>query len=468
MESDSQKAKFFRQSGWMVICTFLGGACMFAVHFFAPFLGDTEYGLLGTLLAMMNVMMIPALGLQTTLAQEAAASITDADRAKFSGTVRGLLFWTLMLWLSMAIFILIFQKHFLETLTISNPIALWLVVLIGLGLLWQPIIQGVLQGVQNFLWLGWVLIINGAGRLIAAALLLLIIWKMLGQISFVSETTVYLKLYNLFYCKALGAIAGALIGIASAIIVGLYQIRSIWLAKHHLPFEWKKWLTRLIPLTVGLGTFQFIFSIDMIIVRALYGEQQTGFYSASGMIGRGLVMFTAPLAAVMFPKIVQSAVQKRKTNVLFLTLISTAILGTIAAGFCTLISKILILSVSQPSAVQWFMPYSLLNGLQKHSEAVTSVGTMIPWFVWCMLPLAVANVLLNNLLARMDYRVVPYLVLVVGVYANAAICFGTSFVRVIQILGVFNLIYLGVLLLFTKLYSRTDVQGNETTVPAIS
>lgn len=472
---DSQRATFFRQSGWMVISTFLGGACMFAVHFFAPFLGDSEYGLLGTLLAMMNVMMIPSLGLQTTLAQEAASAITDEDKARFSGTVRGLLFWTFMLWLLMALIILLFQSHFLEILSIPSAISLWLVVLIGLGLLWQPIIQGVLQGIQNFFWLGWVIIINGAGRLVAAAFLILVLWHILDGIKFIASTSFYSYFHNIFYCKALGAITGALIGIASAVTLGLYQIRKIWLAEHHLPFDWKKWLMRLIPLTLGLGTFQFIFSIDMIIVRALFGKEQTGFYSAAGMIGRGLVMFTAPLAAVMFPKIVQSTVQKRKTNVLFITLISTAVLGIIAAVFCTIISKIILLSLSQPSSVQWFMPSSIVTGIQKHADAARTVATLIPWFVWCMLPLSLANVLLNNLLARMDYRVVPYLVLAVGVYANSAIFFGqssgaviNSFIRVIQILGIFNLIYLVILLIFTKISGGIQTAEEQQTVSIIS
>ncbi|MGC8744039.1 MAG: hypothetical protein ACP5T0_09190 [Verrucomicrobiia bacterium] len=430
--ADSQKAKFFRQSGWMVISTFLGGACMFAVHFFAPFLGDTEYGLLGTLLAMMNVMMIPSLGLQTTLAQEGAAALTPEDRACFSGTVRGVLFWTFVLWLAMAFFIGIFRNHFLSTLTISNPIALWLVIIIGLGLLWQPIIQGVLQGKQNFLWLGWVLITNGAGRLIAVAIIVVL----LGG-------------------KATGAIAGALIGIASAILLGLYQIRDVLLAKERLPFDWRKWLGRVIPLTIGLGTSQFIFSVDMIIVRAIFGEHQTGYYSFSGMIGRGLVMFTAPLAAVMFPKIVQSAVQKKKSNFLFLTFLSTAILGTIAAALCTVVCKIAAYSINNPELVKTYIPGRILTFLIQHQEAVLPVAKMIPWFVWCMLPLSLANVLLNNLLAKQEYRVVLWLLVVVCAYATAQILFGDSFIRVIQILGIFNLIYLITLAVFTK-FSESD------------
>lgn len=444
MFSDQHKARFFRQSGWMVLSTFLGGVCMFAVHFFAPYLGDTEYGLLGTLLAMMNVMMIPSLGLQTTLAQEGAAVVTDEDRASFAGTVRGVLFWIFVLWFCMAVIIAIFQNQFLSILTITNPLALWLVVVIGLGLLWQPILQGVLQGKQNFLWLGWVIIANGVGRFVSVAIIIIV-----------------------FNGKATGTISGALIGISAALILGLYQTRDVWGAKLRAPFDWRKWLGRVIPLTLGLGTFQFIFSVDMIIVRALFGEHQTGYYSFSGMIGRGLVMFTAPLVAVMFPKVVQSAVQKQKTNLLFLTLISTAILGAIAATFCTLTCKFMIYALHNPEQVKGFIPEPILQVILKHPEVITSIGTMIPWFVWCMLPLSLANVLLNNLLARMEYRVVSYLIVLVALYATVEVIFGSSFIRVIQILGIFNLLYLIILAIFTKI-AKAGIPQNISTILTIS
>lgn len=178
-------------------------------------------------------------------------------------------------------------------------------------------------------------------------------------------------------------------------------------------------------------------------------------------------MFTAPLVAVMFPKVVQSAVQKQKTNLLFLTLISTAILGAIAATFCTLTCKFMIYALHNPEQVKGFIPEPILQVILKHPEVITSIGTMIPWFVWCMLPLSLANVLLNNLLARMEYRVVSYLIVLVALYATVEVIFGSSFIRVIQILGIFNLLYLIILAIFTKI-AKAGIPQNISTILTIS
>jgi len=58
----------------------------------------------------------------------------------------------------------------------------------------------------------------------------------------------------------------------------------------------------------------FIMSADSLVVRAYFDGEQTGLYAAAAMIGRALVFFTVPLAAVMFPKIVQSAARARKSD----------------------------------------------------------------------------------------------------------------------------------------------------------
>jgi O-antigen/teichoic acid export membrane protein len=225
----------------------------------------------------------------------------------------------------------------------------------------------------------------------------------------------------------------------------------VWAAPSRLPFDWRDWLAQVIPLTLGLGASQFIFSVDMLLVRGIYGENQTGFYSASGMIGRGLVMFTTPLSVVMFPKIVHSVAVGKKSNVLLYTLLSTAVLGTLAAAGCTLGAFGLREIIETPGFGGGFLPAALLGKLQRNPDAVLALARLIPWFVWCMLPLAMANVLLNNLLARKNYQAVPYLLLLVAAYVTAAISFadvgpagksGASFVRIIQILGVSNLAFL--------------------------
>ncbi len=427
MSAENHKQTFFRQGGWMVITTFLSGLFMLGVHAYAPILGEKEYGLFGVLLAMLNMMAIPSIALQTVFAQQTAAAISPEQKDRLTTTVQTLLAWGFYLWLAIAVIVLVFQKHILAGLTIHQPIALWIAVFLGLAQLWGPILLGLLQGQQNFLWMGWVVIINGVGRFIAVGIIVVL----LGG-------------------RATGAMTGAFIGIVISFVIAALQSRSIWSRpKPKHAFDWKPWLGSIIPLTLGLGASQFIFSVDVIFVRAFFGEHQTGYYVGSGMIGRGLVMFTAPLIVVMFPKIVHNISHGKKTNVLEYTVGATAVLCGLAAAACTVVAVILRRVAASPEIVQDYLSPTLFKKLVANSEALSVTGQLIPWFVWCMLPLALANVLLNNLMARKQFRVVPYLLIVIAGYVTTLALAGSSFVRVIQILGIFNVVFLAVIALFT-------------------
>ncbi len=66
-----------------------------------------------------------------------------------------------------------------------------------------------------------------------------------------------------------------------------------------------------------------------------------------------------------------------------------------------------------------------------------------------MVPLAVGNVLLNNLMAHSRFKCVPFLLLVGAGYVCALWKFHSSFAVILQVLGVFNLLFLLVCIFFT-------------------
>ena len=124
MSTGDPKKDFARQGTWMVITTFLSGVCMLAVHVFAPILGEKEYGLFGVLLAMVSLMAIPGLGLQSVFAQQTAAAISSDAKERLIVAVKTLLTWTFFLWFAWALFVFVFQKKFSEGLSITKPMAL--------------------------------------------------------------------------------------------------------------------------------------------------------------------------------------------------------------------------------------------------------------------------------------------------------------------------------------------------------
>jgi O-antigen/teichoic acid export membrane protein len=397
---------FFRDSGWLMVATVFGGGLMYAVHMIAQKMPKEEYGVFTTLLQVVSLMSIPAVGLQSVFAQQAAGTMTPEHERDLAGVFRGVLRGTFLVWMLMAVAAVGLSGQILAALKISNPMALWLTITIGLTALWRPMMQGVLQGRQNFGWLGGIMILDGVGRFVGVLLI----------VGFLAHF-------------AAGAMLGVLTGMV--LVTGL----GIWLCRDCLrgeaaPMKWGHWLRRVVPLTLGMGVSIFMLAADMIFVQRFFSKEQTGFYAAAGMIGRALVYFTGPVAAVMFPKLARSAATGEKSNALALGLGVTALAGAAAAVMCTLF----------PS-----LPIRIV-----YNQSYLDVSTpLVPWFAWCMLPLTLATVLLNSLMARSQFAAVPWLVAVAAGYGLTLYLRHESFIQVIQTIGCFGLLLLAVCAWFT-------------------
>ena len=399
------KFTFFRQSGWMILASTVSGALMYGVHKAAGKMPTEEYGVFTTLLQILNQMAIPAAGLQLTFVHQAVSAETDAERARLTGTMRALMKGTFLLWALMAAVALIFRSALLNRFQIVNPAALWITLLLGLASLWSPIILGVLQGRQNFLWLGWANMLNGLTRLVSVSVIVLLLggW-------------------------AAGGMTGALLGMMVAVGIGLWQTSDLWRGPA-TPFAWTPWLKRMVPITLGFGAVTFMLTQDMLVVQEFFPRKETGYYGAAGMIGRALYFFPAPVASVLFPKLVQSAARAQKTSVLAQAVGATAILGVGSAIFCTLFPT---------------LPLRLV-----YDESFLKVGPLVPLFAWCILPLILSGVLVNNLLARERFAAVPFLVAVAAGYYITLQFRHDSFETVIRTLGLFSSLLLAVCLFFS-------------------
>ena len=395
----SHHAAFFRQSGWLMMATVGGGLLMYAVHLLNKKIPEREYSVFGVLLAV--AMFVPNMPLQMVFAQQTARVLATGRERELAGMIRLAWLGTFGLWLLVAVPALIFQGAILARWQITNPAGLWLVLPTILFSLWLPMFSGVMQGQQNFFWLGWQNIINSAGRLGLAAIAVLA-----------------------FGGYAAGMFTGVCVGLGAAAGICIWQTRGLW-SLPTAPFDRQNLLAQIIPLMLGFSAVQFFLSADTMFVQAYFPAGQTAFYVGAGTLSRALMWVVVPLATVMFPKIVHAEARAEKSNLLKLVLLGTAILAAGgAAGLC----------VVGPFVVKLIYKGSYL--------AVAS--SLLPWYAWAMVPLALANVLVNDLMARSRFRIVPALLLLVGGYAFALTRFHDNFVIVLKTLGAFNVLLLGV------------------------
>ncbi|MSU59511.1 MAG: hypothetical protein EXS35_15295 [Pedosphaera sp.] len=400
----SQRASFFRQSGWLMIANIAGGALMYGVHFFSKVIPENEYAIFGALLAL--TICVPQLPLQMVIAQQAAAAVATGRERQLAGMFR--LVWTsvTLLWAVGALVMLLFQNALMAKWGITNPAALWVTLLVMLATAWLPMFLGLLQGKQNFLAFGWAMILNGVGRLSIGAIIVLVL---------VSRS-------------ATGIMTGALAGLAIAVSIGIWATRKTWSLKSE-PYDLRGLLRQAVPLMLGFGACQFLMAADTMIVKA-YLPENSECYVAAGTLSRALVWAVGPLTSVMFPRIVHSAVRGEKSNVFGLSLAFTAGMAIVGVIGLWLLGPWVVRFMAKPSYV----------------EVTTQ---LLPWYAGAMVPLCLANVLASNLLGKGQFRVVIPMVLLAVAYGVTLMFVHTSFVQVLQLLGVFNLLLFAVCAWFT-------------------
>ena len=281
---------------------------------------------------------------------------------------------------------------------------LWVTLAVVLMNLWMPLFSGVLQGRQDFFWLGWAAIVSGVGRVAVAVVIVLA-----------------------FDGGATGMMFGALGGLGAWAAIAIWRSRDLWLAKPE-PFDGRGLFKQVAPLMLGFGACQFLFTTDTMYAKAFFSGDEMASYVAAGTLSRGLLWVVLPLAAVMFPKIVQASAKSEKSNLLGIVLLGTAALAICGAAGVCIVGPFVVKLIYTPAYV-------------------AATTKLLPWYAGAMIPLALANVLVNDLMARARFKVVLPMVLLVVAYGFTLPFMLHKFPGrmevALQTLGAFNLLLLG-------------------------
>ncbi len=416
MTHADHRASFFRQSGWLMIANIGGGVLMWAVHFLNKAIPASEYGNFGVFLAV--VMLLPAIPLQMVLTQQTAKALATGQEGQLAGVIRWSWVIASAIWLVGAVLVLVFQRSILDHWHMTSAVGLWVTLPVVLLSLWLPMLWGMLQGQQNFLWLGWSMLGNALGRFGIAAIAVLV-----------------------FHAYAAGMMAGVLVGISVAVGIGFWQTRALWRIPPQ-PFDGRGLLRQVVPLLLAFLGFQILFTADTIFVKGYFTEDVAAFYVSAGTLSRALMWLVLPLASVMFPRLVHSAAKSEKSNLMSLVLLGTGVLAVCGAVGLSVLGPWVIRFVFKP-------------------EFVKVASGILPWYAAAMVPLALANVLLNNLLARPASKLGLALCVfgLACVYMFALTRFHDQLTSVLKTLGLANLLLLAICAWFSRTIKAEPAQG---------
>lgn len=402
---------FFRQSGWLMIANIAGGGLAMGVHLLNNRIPPGEYSVFVTLL--MVTAFLPTMPLQMIFAQQTASAVLLGRERQLAAMIRRASLGITAVWLVVAAVVMMFQAPIMHAWGLKSSWALVATLVAVLGALLTPMFTGVLQGRQDFLWMGWAAILGAFARVAVAVVLVL------G-----------------FGSGAAGMMLGACLGAIVGLAICLWRSRALL----QLPgeaFDGKGLWKQIWPLMLGFGVCQFMFTTDTIYAQTFFPSTDMARYAAAGTLSRALLWLVLPLAAVMFPKLVQSTAKAEKNNLFNVVILGTAVLAACGAFGLWLVGPIVIKTLFK----------SLTPDAAAHAVA------LLPWYAGAMIPLALANVMANDLLARGRFKVVPFMVIIGLSYAFALPLLLKNFPGrmevVLQTLGGFNLLLFAVCGWFT-------------------
>ncbi len=153
------------------MATVIQGGMSFGPHLLSKKISPAEYSIFVTMLMMTS--LIPTMPLQMVFAQQTAGTLATDRGRQLSLMIRWGWLLTFFAWAVVALFVLAFQSRIMAGWELTSAATLWVTLAALLMNLWMPMFSGVLQGRQDFFWLGWASIIGGIGRVALAVLIVL-------------------------------------------------------------------------------------------------------------------------------------------------------------------------------------------------------------------------------------------------------------------------------------------------------
>jgi len=360
----------------MVVSTALGGIFMVAVQSAAQDTRVMESSDSLTFFALLGLLMVfggvPSAALATIFAQQAAAAVTEEKAADMTATTRAILKATLYFSLVVAGVAMVFAQPISAALGVHDPNALRVTMLAVLPVISLPTFKGLLQGLHRFAPLGWLQIMEGFLRL-----------------------SVFLLLVMVLKGRAVGGVWAICAGQFVTTAAAVWWTRDVLRAKSSGYFSWKTWLIRGAPLTMALGAYTLMTCLDRVFIKSLFFDTiPVKLYNNAMLVGFAIGQFISPVTTVMFPTIVRNLALSKKSDALTLTVLTTGIFAALSAVGFTLFPRLPLLV------------------LHLKMEA----APLVPWFAWAILPLAMAYVLIQNLMARERYAAALWLIFVPVVY----------------------------------------------------
>lgn len=377
------------------------------------FLGPADYGVLGSLLSLVYLIVIPLNTIQTTITK-----FTSNFKAKREyGKINYLLLHSIKkLFLYGIVIVLIFlllSESIANFLNLPSIVPLIFLSTLLLSSLLLPVTRGVLQGMQKFNKLGSSYIYEGATKLLAG--IILVMWIPL---------------------RVNGAISAFVLATLIPFLITLLVLGSL-LPKKQVKFNTRPVYKYSIPVLIMMLGMTAVYSIDMLLVKHFFNPTQAGYYAAISLLGKIIFFASFAISMVMFSKASESYAAKKNPKPFLYK------------------SLLLVLLISLPMVLFYFIfPGFTVNLLFGRDYLV--VKNLLGPFAIVMLLFSLTYVITSYLVSIHQTKFLYLLISFNLLEALLILFFHNTLLQVVQILIMITIV------LFVSMFLIAKFQKNET------
>ena len=356
-------------------------------------LSPKEYGLMNALLALFVIMVVPVAPLFTVITHKTAEYKALGDLAAIHDLHRKMSRRVILAGLCGLVLFLILSPYLRDYLHMSSIVP---IVIIGMSLiaaLSYPVNLAVLQGVQDYTWLGILSSLGGPAKFLFTVLF---VWAGFGVSGVMA-----------------GMVAsGLLLWSMSYFPTGrhLIHVKGSNGAAEHVSF------TDAIPVFLAVFAFTLLTQADMVLVNRYFTAQDAaGIYASAAVLGKAVMYIPGAIVLALFPMVSeQYALNRGSRHLLFKALIMT-------------------MAISGSGAVFFYLfPVSIIGVV--YGNQYTEAASILKYYGLAMLPMALLMVLMNYLIAR-EKNLFSY-IMIVGALLEifAIILFHDSLMQIVLIM----------------------------------
>ncbi len=402
-----------RAGVWLFIANLLQGVLGYAYQILmGRMLSPPEYGLLSAIMALSVIIAVPV-GAATMILTRKFAEYGAHGGAGEIAHLRWLAYrWAVLcslLYLVLFFFAVPVIRDYLNVPSSGSIYLLGLVVLVSLFIVTD---SALIQGMQAFEWYGGGVTL---ATVVKISLSVLLVWMGYG---------INGALFALFLT---GLVMWGIFNRGSRAYRKAQPVKS----KHRFT------ASDTLPIVAATVVFTVMTQLDMVLVRHYFNSHDTGIYAAAAILGKSVLYLPVAITMVLFPMVAENHARNESSAHL---LTQAVILVGILSGGAALLFLL--------------FPEWLIHVF--YGEAYVGAATLLRYFGFAMLPMALVMVAEHFLIAKGQVLFVYLFVLVAPIQVAAVSLFHDTLLDVVKVMVVCGslLMLLGYMTLWAK-YRKT-------------